>query len=325
MKRLIWIIPLILFGIVMIFVLYLKFALPNVGPAPDIKVEITPERLERGEYLTNTVMACIDCHSQRDMTKFSGPITGVPFAGGGEEFTEELGAPGDFYAPNLTPYHLADWTDGEIYRALTAGVSKDGRALFPVMPYHLYGQGSREDIYSVIAYLRTLPSIENTVPVSKAKFPFSLIMNTIPKKTEHNEIPQKNDKTKYGEYMITIAGCVDCHTPMEKGKLIMEKAYSGGMEFKLPTGIVRSANITPDETGIGLWDEEIFVSRFTAYHDSLFTPFDVKQGFNTIMPWTVYAKMDTFDLQAIFAYLQSLDPIENQVELFTPAEELAEK
>lgn len=325
MKRLFWIIPLVIVTIILAIISYLKFALPNVGPAPDLKVEITPERLERGEYLANTVMACIDCHSHRDMTKFSGPITGIPYAGGGEEFTEELGAPGDFYAPNLTPYHLGDWTDGEIYRALTAGVSKDGRALFPVMPYHLYGQASQEDIYSVIAYLRTLPSHESSVPEPKPKFPFSLILNTIPQKIEHGEIPDKSNIVQYGKYMATIAACIDCHTPMEKGKFIYEEAYSGGMEFKLPTGVVRSANITPDETGIGLWDEEIFVSRFTAYHDSLFTPFNVEQGFNTIMPWTMYAEMDTFDLKAIFAYLQTLQPIKKEVVLFTPEEEIAQK
>lgn len=326
MKRLLWIIPLIIVAGIIIIVLYLNFALPNVGPAPDIKVEITPERLERGKYLAESVMLCMDCHSHRDMTKFSGPITGTPYAGGGEEFTEELGAPGDFYAPNLTPFHLGDWTDGEIYRAITAGVSKDGRALFPVMPYHLYGQASLEDIYAVIAYIRTLPSKENTVPDPKPKFPFSLILNTIPEKIEHSRIPDKNNLQEYGEYMITIAGCIDCHTPMEKGQYIMEEAYSGGMEFILPTGIVRSSNITPDEnTGIGAWDEETFVARFKAYQDSLFTPYDVEEGFNTIMPWTVYTDMDTFDLQAIFAYLKTLDPIKKENEIFTPNEEVAKK
>lgn len=163
MKRLIWIIPLILItGVVALFS-YLKFMLPDAGPAPDITIEPTEERIERGEYLANAVMVCVDCHSMRDFTKYADPVTGARFAGGGEEFTKELGAPGDFYAPNLTPYNLKDWTDDEIYRAITAGVSKDGRALFPGMPYHLYGQASKEDIYAVIAYLRTLEPVENQI------------------------------------------------------------------------------------------------------------------------------------------------------------------
>jgi mono/diheme cytochrome c family protein len=319
MKRLLWIIPLALIVIVMVAIVYIKFALPDVGPAPDIKVELTKERLERGEYLANTVMACVDCHSNRDLSRFAGPVTGVHFAGGGPEFIEELGAPGDFYAPNLTPYHLKDWTDGEIYRAITAGVARDGRALFPAMPAHLYGQASKEDIYAVIAYLRTLPSYENTVPPPNPKFPFSLIMNTIPKKIDNHEIPPKENIVEYGKYMITIAGCVDCHTPMEKGKYNMEMAYAGSQEFILPTGIVRSSNITPDfTTGIGGWTEETFLARFKIYSDSSYVPPAVTQGFNTIMPWTTYTKMEEYDLKAIFAYLKSLDPINNQVVKFSP-------
>jgi len=319
MKRLLVIIPIILILLIIAFVMYLKFALPNVGPAPDIKVEITTERLERGEYLATTVMGCVDCHSLRDFTKYSAPLTGTPFAGGGPEFVEEMGAPGNFYAPNLTPYHLGDWTDGEIYRAITAGVSKDGRALFPAMPSHLYGKSSNEDIYAVIAYLRTLEPVENTVPEPEANFPFSLIMNTIPKKAEPREMPDKSDLVAYGEYVITSAACVDCHTPMERGQYIMEKAYAGGREFVLPNGIVRTSNLTPDpETGIGTWTEETFINRFKVYADSVYIPNDVGEGFNTMMPWTMYAKMDEYDLKAIYAYLHSLEPVKNAVVKYTP-------
>ncbi len=324
MKKLLWIIPSIIVIVIIVFVLYVKFALPKVGPAPDIKVEITPERLERGEYLATTVLSCVDCHSHRDMTKFAGPVLEPHFIGGGDDFTEKYGAPGNFYAPNLTPYHLKDWTDGEIYRAITMGVSKDGRALFPAMPYVAYRNASKEDIYSVIAYLRTLPSVENTVPESEAKFPFSLIMNFIPSKPDHKEIPAKSNKTEYGKYLITIAGCVECHTPMEKGKLLMEQAYSGNQEFILPNGIVRSANITSNtETGIGAWTEEAFLTRFKVYSDSGYVHQNVEKGFNTVMPWTLYAKMDTTDLKAIYAYLRTLEPVNKLVVKYSPNEQLA--
>lgn len=318
MKKLLWIIPSILVVVVIVFVLYVKFALPNVGPAPEIKVEITPERVARGEYLANNVMSCVDCHSHRDMTKFAGPIMEPHFIGGQDEFTEKYGAPGNFYAPNLTPYHLKDWTDGEIFRAVAMGVSKDGRALFPAMPYSAYRKASKEDIYSVIAYLRTLPSVENTVPSPEAKFPFSLIINFIPSKPEFQEIPPKSDKVEYGKYMITVAGCVDCHTPMEKGQLLLDQAYTGNQEFILPHGIVRSANITPNkENGIGAWTEEAFLTRFKVYSDSSYIPPSVGTGFNTIMPWNLYSKMDSTDLSAIYAYLQTLPPVDKLVVKYT--------
>ena len=45
---------------------YVKAALPNVGEAPELTVDVTPELLARGEYLANNVTVCMDCHSQRD-------------------------------------------------------------------------------------------------------------------------------------------------------------------------------------------------------------------------------------------------------------------
>ena len=69
---------------------YIKLALPNVGPAPDLTVERTPERVARGEYLANHVAVCIDCHSKRDWSRFSGPPAEGTFGmgGGGEKGKE---------------------------------------------------------------------------------------------------------------------------------------------------------------------------------------------------------------------------------------------
>jgi hypothetical protein len=61
-------------------------------------------------------------------------------------------------------------------------VSKDGSALFPVMPHAAYGRMDKEDVLSIIAYLRTLPAIAHEVPASVPDFPMNIIINTIPKK-----------------------------------------------------------------------------------------------------------------------------------------------
>ena len=53
-------------------VLYLKYFLPNIK-VKDLKVEVTKERLERGKYLANHVLVCVDCHSKRDWSRYSGP------------------------------------------------------------------------------------------------------------------------------------------------------------------------------------------------------------------------------------------------------------
>ena len=142
---------------------YVKVALPDVGEAPDLKVELTPERIARGKYLANHVTICIDCHSPRDWTKFSGPLDTTKIGTGGEKFDHNVGFPGEVYVPNITPYNLKHWTDGEIFRAITTGVKKDGSAIFPIMPYKAYGKMDKEDIYAIIAYIRTLPEQETSL------------------------------------------------------------------------------------------------------------------------------------------------------------------
>ena len=298
-------------GIAMI---YVKAALPNTGPAPDIKIERTAARIERGEYLANHVTVCMDCHSTRDWSLYAGPLSGG-FGAGGEAFTQEMGFPGKFYAPNITPYTLASWTDGEIFRAVTTGVNKDGKALFPVMAYHRFGQLDQEDIYSVISYIRELPPVQKNIPKSEPDFPVNFIINTMPHEATLTTRPPATDEIAYGKYLITATGCVDCHSKTEKGSVIPGTEFGGGMEFGGPNGIIRSPNITRHkETGIGNWTKEAFVARFKAYVDSSYVSPKVAPGeINTPMPWVMYAGMKEEDLGAIYAYLNTVKPIDHQV------------
>ena len=300
---------------------YVKTALPNVGAASDMKIEYTGERIERGKYLANHVTVCIDCHSTRDWTKFSGPITPGTLGRGGERFDQAVGFPGVYYSRNITPAGIKRYTDGELFRLITTGVTKEGRAMFPVMPYAHYGKMDPEDIECIISYVRSLPAIENRVKESVSDFPMNFILNTIPKKAEPQKVPPKSDQLAYGAYMANASGCNECHTQADKGQIIRALEFSGGREFKMPDkSIIRSANITPDEkTGIGKWTEEIFIGRFKMYADSNYHPQTVVSGqFQTIMPWTMYCDMDKDDLAAIFTYLKTVKPIANAVVKFTP-------
>ena len=139
-----------LFLLIVVFLtstlIYIKLALPNVGPAPDLKVEMTAERIARGEYLANHVAVCIDCHSKRDWTRFSGPPTEGTFGMGGDRFDQKFGFPGVYFAKNITPAGISRYTDGELFRVITTGVNKEGEAMFPVMPFHYYGKMDVEDI-----------------------------------------------------------------------------------------------------------------------------------------------------------------------------------
>lgn len=294
---------------------YLFIAFPAVPPAEDVTIAVTPEKLARGEYLANYGAGCVECHGTRDWSKFAGPLIPGTEGRGGDFFGEE-GTPVQLWAPNITPAALGDWTDGEIIRAVTTGVSRDGRALFPIMPYLNYGRMAREDIEAIVAYLRTLPPIESQVPERQLGFPLPLVVRTMPQPASPRPIPPKSDKVAYGEYVITAASCVDCHTPQGDQGPVAGMEFAGGMEFPLKNGArIRTPNITPDaDTGIGTWTEEQFVDKFKAFDGAPHrTLTDAEQGENTYMPWYVYAQMEREDLAAIYAYLRTIPPIVNRV------------
>lgn len=313
----------ILLGIVIILIacllIYVKTALPNVGPPPDLKVEQTSERIKRGEYLAHHVMLCVDCHSERDYSLWSGPLVPGTIGKGGEGFTENMGFPGNFYARNISQSHLNTWTDGEIYRAITTGVTKNNTVIFNIMPWENYAKMDPEDIKDVIAYIRTLKPQSNEPPPSKAIFPVNFILNTLPKKTDGSKRPSPSDQLAYGGYMVNAAGCNVCHTRQEKGKVVGEP-FAGGFTFPFPDGTAISANITPDnETGIGLWTEAAFLQKFKQYADSSYHPAKLKAGDKkTVMPWMMYAGMDSTDLKAIYAYLKTVKSIKNEVAHWKP-------
>lgn len=299
--------------------LYVKFALPDVGEMEYLSIKPTASKFERGKYLANHVCVCVDCHSTRNWNEFSGPVVKGTIGMGGEVFDQRFGFPGSFYSKNITPSGIGDWTDSEVLRAISSGVSKDGSALFPIMPHPHFGQMDKEDLESIIVYLRTLKPIENIVPKSKPDFPMNFIINTIPKEPHFSKKPNASDEVAYGSYLFNAASCSVCHSKQEKGEPIKGMELAGGFEFPMVSGgIARSANITQDEvTGIGKWSEADFVKRFKSYTDSTYVSNKVSKGnFNTVMPWTMYGGMKEQDLKAIYAYLKTIKPIQNNVVKF---------
>jgi Cytochrome c len=299
-----------------VFATYVSLALPNVGKAPDLNIERTHERVERGKYLVNSVAACMVCHSKRDFSLFAGPIDSSTFGAGGEKFDREGGFPGELYTTNITPFALSEWTDGELYRVITSGVTKKGKALFPLMPYERYGKMDQEDVYAMIAYLRTLKPVESHNPERELDFPLNFIVNTIPAKASHQSRPFSADTISWGKYLVDAASCIKCHSKDDKGEIVPGTEFGGGHEFIMPSGSVYSANITPDPTtGIGKWTKELFIQRFkmytdTSYHLAKLKPTDL----NTPMPWKAFATMTDNDLGAIYSYLRTVKPIYNKVE-----------
>jgi mono/diheme cytochrome c family protein len=299
-------------------VIYYNSKYPDVEPPKDISFEYTPEMIARGEYLVNNVSLCLDCHSTRDWKLYSGPLTPGTEGMGGEKFGAELGIPGEVYVKNITPASIGEWTDGELFRAITSGVNKNGEVLFPIMPYPAYAQMAEEDIKAIIAYIRQLKPIQNEVPASSLNFPVNMLIKSAPANYIPKQIPDKNNIVEYGKYMTTISVCADCHSTAEDGVPVTGMEFAGGYEMDLPFGTVRSANITPDmETGIGGWSKEVFIARFKYFQHEESKKMRADNA-QTIMPWTLYAGMTDEDLGAIYEYLRTVPPVKNKVVTFSP-------
>lgn len=295
---------------------FLNFFANDYTPpeAPDLKIEITQERVDRGEYLAFNVSGCMECHSHKKTDDVSWNDRNEWMGEGGRGFTKEMDPdlPINVYPSNLTPYFLGDWTDGEIYRAIVNGWGKDGRPLFPIMPWNRYKKMDKEDIYSIIAYLRTLEPVKNDVKKSESlELPLNIIFRfMMPHDAEHQSIPDKSDKVKYGEYMANAAACTDCHTPLDGGRPVTDYYLAGGhtmVEHDLEEFVI--PNITPHEDGIKDWTEEQFVNyiKMFAPESSTSTTFETYQ--NRFMPQIVYGGMTDDDISAIYAYLQTVDPM----------------
>jgi len=301
---------------------YLFYAFPNVPPAGAFKIEPTPERLARGKYLNDHVAGCTTCHTQRDFTKYSGPVKTELLGAGGEPFN--LGPAGMLYSTNITPAAIGSWSDGELLRAVTAGVSQDGTPLFPLMPYPHYGAMSEEDVHAVLAYIRSLAPVQSPAPIPdrRLSFPLNLIVRTIPAAASHQPRPSTDDKLAYGRYMTRSALCADCHTPIDnRGQQLPGMDFAGGQEF-VETGYrVRAANITPEaDTGIGSWTEQQFIDKFKGFEKpSGAVLSEPERRQNTVMPITAYAGMAREDLSAIYAFLRSQKPVINRIEKFPDA------
>jgi len=124
------------------------------------------------------------------------------------------------------------------------------------------------------------------------------------------------DHVARGRYLVTIAGCSDCHTP---GALLGSpdmKRYLGGSNvgFAIPgAGVFVGQNLTPDkETGLGKWtDSQIITAIRTGK-----TP-DGRE-LSPVMPYPALSHLTDADAEAIVAFLKSLTPVANQVKNFGP-------
>jgi mono/diheme cytochrome c family protein len=261
--------------------------------------------LERGAYLMNGIVTCGNCHNTR------GPdgrfIKGMELAGGmviaDEVFTVMV--------PNITPdmaTGIGVWSGAEIITAIREGTQPDRSLIAPPMPFSQYRSMSDSDIKAIVAYLRQVPAISHKVGKSEYRMPLPPAWGP-PVGTVADV--STADFVTYGGYLAGPLGhCIECHTPMENGRLdIDNKAFSGGL--KLPVGlkmVLTTANITQDkETGIGAWSDAEIVAALTrgARPDGA--------QLHPIMPYGFYASMTEADMNALVAFLRTVKLVTNAV------------
>jgi mono/diheme cytochrome c family protein len=241
--------------------------------------------LARGEHLVQNVSGCASCH-------------GVNLAG--KMFVDEP-IIGTIAATNLTPgeggvgsfYTVEDWD-----RAIRHGVGADGR-LLGGMPSNHYAILSDADTAAIIAYLQNLPAVDHELPARAISLPGTIIFGTLDfanlpfSLIDHpsvgsNQTVQDVDAA-YGEYLVTIGVCSDCHGANLAGRSPDDNQPGP------PAGPSLSSS-----GNVGNWSLQEFMTVMQAGQ----TP-DGRQ-LSEEMPWMYYAGMTGDELEAIYMYLRQL-------------------
>lgn len=249
--------------------------------------------LERGEYLVRGPMGCGNCHTPLGP---EGPVAGMELSGRLVEDNPAFTA----WAPNITPGGpVGEWSDEDLARAIREGLRPDGSLIGPPMPFAMYRGLSDEDLGAVVAFLRTLPAVDNAVPASGYRIPLPPAYGP---PVERVTAPERAVTAEYGGYLATaVAHCMECHTPMgPQGPMVDTALGQGGFEFRGPWGVSVAANLTNGPDGLaGYSDDQIrtmIVEGRGADGSALLPP----------MPYGYLARMTPGDLDAVVLYLRGL-------------------
>lgn len=267
--------------------------------------------LERGRYLVTTVMACGNCHTPKDAE--GRPVPGKELAGGGVAVDIP---PFAVTSSNITPdieTGIGAWTDAEVKRAITHGERPNrgpqaGKPLAAMMAANFFKALLPRDLDAVVVYLRSVPAVRNSLPAPVYRAPVR--REALAEAERGFTERDMQDPVRRGAYLATIAHCLECHTPMDKGVLQFDTALGAGGRPFLPAFIKGlpegwkgsvSRNITSHpEQGLRGWSDAQIKRAIT-------------QGIGPDgrklrepMAYAWYAGIRDEDLDAVVAYLRSL-------------------
>jgi mono/diheme cytochrome c family protein len=255
--------------------------------------------VERGAYLMNGIVACGNCHAQRDQ---KGMVLADKGLSGGFVFDEK---PFKAVAPNITPdpeTGIGKWTDAQLIRAIREGIRPDGSLIGPPMPFEFYRHMSDDDVKAIVAWLRAQPPVKNALP--KSEYRIKLPPAWGPPIKGKVTAPPRSNAVKYGEYLAGPLGhCMDCHTPWTEMGVDMKRLGAGGNPFPGPWGMAVSRNLTPHETGLKGWTDVEIARAIREAKSRDGSPLKPPMAYD----W--YRNINDDDMKALIAYLRSLKPL----------------
>jgi len=277
-------------------------SLPRQRPLTDVRFESSAARVERGAYLTEHLLQCFICHSERDWSQPGAPP--IPSRKGAGAILSEHGER-RVVAPNITPdagTGAGSWTDDMLARAIREGIGHDGRGLYWGMWYQSFRNLSDEDVASVVVYLRTIPPVRNALPPTRLPAGEIAENAAYPKPiTAPVAGPPPGDRLARGRYLVDLADCLGCHTswysPRNPG------LFAGGNLIERGSRSAFSSNITPHPSGTGYPTDTFITIMRTGKGGSL----------SPVMPWVVFRGLTDDDLAAIHEALGHAHPVAHYI------------
>jgi mono/diheme cytochrome c family protein len=250
-------------------------------PVEAVTVPADAQAVEHGKHLA-TIFMCVSCHQEN--------------MGGTIYFT----VPGmvNIPTPNLTRGAGgagASFTDEDWVRAIRHGVDPEGAALF-IMPSKAFRYLSDEDLGAIIAYVKSVPPVDDPLP-ERSVAPLGRLMmgagmfppfaaDQIDHASPPTPAPVVGVTAAYGQYLTHV--CTECHG-----------ANLNGAPFGPPGQEVPTPNLTPGGE-MAAWSEQDFIDTMR----SGVTPSGHK--LKEEMPWKSFGQMTDDELKAAWMYLHSL-------------------
>lgn len=249
-----------------------------------VAVPVDTLSIEKGRHLA-TIRGCVECHSSDlgGRTFIDSPMAGRL---SGTNLTRGRGGVG------------ASLQDIDWVRAIRHGIAPDGRALL-IMPSHEYNVLSDEDAGALIAYLKSVPPVDRTVPPNSVALPLRVIATVNPEvalipaeRIDHTVKPAQKidpqDVIGFGKYLAS--SCTGCH----------RADYSGGKIPGAPPDWTAAANLTPGGN-LKNWSLAQFSNAMRTGKTPAGHQLDAKY-----MPWPLLGQMTDQEMNAVWSYLQTL-------------------